>query len=88
MTRQSKHWLFIGLTCLLCNGCARAPAIDIIGSFFPVWMLCLTVSIVLAGVLRMLLLHFKLEPEIEPVALFYPCVVILLSSLFWLIFFR
>jgi hypothetical protein len=75
-------------TCLLCSGCAQAPAIDVIGSFFPAWMVCLTASIVLASLLRVFLLRRQLEPAIEPVALFYPCVVVLISCLLWLIFYR
>jgi YtcA family len=78
----------IGGVCLLCNGCGRAPAVDVIGSFFPVWMVCLIVSIVLASLLRLFLLRRQLEPAIEPVALFYPSVVLLLSCLLWLIFYR
>ena len=70
------------------RGCGRAPAIDVIGSFFPVWMVCLIISIVLTSVLRLFLLRRQLEPAIEPVALFYPAVVLLLSCLLWLIFFR
>jgi hypothetical protein len=76
------------LICLLCTGCGRAPSIDIIGSFFPVWMVCLTIAIVLASILRLVLLRYQFESEIGPVALFYPSVVILLSCLLWLIFFR
>ena len=75
------------LICLLCTGCGRAPSIDIIGSFFPVWMVCLTIAIVLASILRLVLLRYQFESEIGPVALFYPSVVILLSCLLWLIFF-
>ncbi len=74
--------------CLLSSGCAQAPAIDVIGSFFPAWMVCLTISIVLASLLRVFLLRRQLEPAIEPLALFYPCVVVLISCLFWLIFYR
>jgi hypothetical protein len=90
MNRYPARSVALGLggACLLCAGCGRAPAIDVIGSFFPVWMVCLIVSIILASVLRLLLLRYKLEPAIEPVALFYPAVVILLSCLLWLIFFR
>jgi hypothetical protein len=76
------------LICLLCTGCGRAPSIDIIGSFFPVWMVCLTIAIVLASILRLVLLRYQFESEIGPVALFYPSVVILLGCLLWLIFFR
>jgi len=80
--------IFASAICLLCAGCARAPSIDILGSFFPVWMLTLSIAIVLAAFLRLLLLRLQLESEIGPVALFYPSVVILLSCLLWLIFFR
>ncbi|HTC75395.1 MAG TPA: YtcA family lipoprotein [Edaphobacter sp.] len=75
------------LICLLCAGCG-APSVDIIGSFFPAWMVCLIIAIVLTSILRIVLLHYQFESEIAPVALFYPSVVILLSCLLWLIFFR
>jgi hypothetical protein len=86
MKRTTALSLSIGAA-FLCAGCGRAPAIDVIGSFFPVWMLCLIISIVLASLLRIFLLRRQLEPAIEPVALFYPAVVLLLSCLLWLIFF-
>ena len=86
MTRRTL--ISAPLICLLCAGCGRAPSIDIIGSFFPVWMVCLIVAIVLTSILRLVLLRYQFESEIGPVALFYPSVVILLSCLLWLIFFR
>jgi len=88
MKKTAALSLGIGGVCLLCSGCGRAPAIDVIGSFFPVWMLCLIIAIVFASVLRVFLLRRQLEPAIEPVALFYPCVVIFISCLLWLIFYR
>lgn len=75
-------------TCLLFAGCGRAPAIDIIGSFFPAWIVCVTIAVVLTSVLRVLLLRWQFEQEVGPVALFYPSVVVLLSCTLWLIFFR
>ena len=71
-----------------CSGCGRAPSVDIIGSFFPVWMVCLTVAVVLTFGVRHLLLRYKIEQEVGSLALFYPCSVILLTSLLWLIFYR
>jgi hypothetical protein len=88
MKRTPVFSLGIGGLCLLCAGCGRAPAIDVIGSFFPAWMLCLIISIVVASLLRIFLLRRQLEPALEPVVLFYPCVVLLVSCLLWLIFFR
>jgi YtcA-like protein len=72
----------------LCSGCSRAPSVDIIGSFFPVWMVCLTIAVFLVFGVRYLLLRFKIEQDVGPLALFYPSAVILLTCLMWLIFFR
>ena len=76
------------VTCLLLNGCGRAPAINIIGSFFPAWMICVTAGVILAFLVRFFLLRYRLETEVGPLALFYPCVVVLFTCLLWLIFFR
>ena len=86
MTRRTL--ISAQLICLLCTGCGRAPSVDVIGSFFPVWMVCLIIAIVLTSILRIVFLRYRFESEVAPVALFYPCVVVQLSCLLWLIFFR
>ena len=86
--RQAVFALSMPGESLFLNGCSRAPSIDIIGSFFPVWMVCLTIAVFLAFGVRYLLLRYKIEQEVGPLALFYPSVVILLTCLMWLIFFR
>jgi hypothetical protein len=88
MTIRRKRPAPLLALCLLCTGCGHAPSIDIIGSFFPVWMLCLSIAVVLAFAVRYLLSRWHLESEVGPVALFYPSVVVLFTSLLWLIFFR
>jgi hypothetical protein len=83
-----RRAMLLTTACLLCGGCGRAPAFDIIGSFFPAWIVCVTIAVLLASVLRVLLLKWQFEQEVAPVALFYPSVVVLLSCTLWLIFFR
>jgi hypothetical protein len=73
---------------LICSGCSRAPSVDILGSFFPVWMVCLTASVILIFGVRYLLVRYKVEQDVGPLALFYPSAVILLTCLMWLILFR
>jgi len=70
------------------TGCTRAPSVDILGSFFPIWMVCLTVAVILTFLARKILVRSKLESHVGPVALFYPSLIVLLSCLLWLIFFR
>jgi YtcA-like protein len=88
MNRTPVLFLVISGVCLVLTGCNGAPALDVIGSFFPAWMVCLIISIVLTGLLRVLLVRRQLEQAIQPVALFYPAVVLLLCCLLWLIFYR
>jgi len=82
------HRILLTTCALLLTGCDHAPSIDIIGSFFPVWMLCLVIAIPLTFAARFGLVRFQLENDIGPPVLFYPCLVLLFTSLLWLIFFR
>jgi hypothetical protein len=88
LNRIATSQLPFGAACLLLTGCGRAPNIDIIGSFFPVWMLCLAIAIPLTFLVRAVLVRFEIENEVGPLALIYPCVVLFFTSLLWLIFFR
>jgi hypothetical protein len=87
-THPRTKTLLLASICLSGAGCGRAPSVDILGSFFPIWMICLTIGVVLTFAVRYVLLRFKLESEVGPLALFYPCVVLLFTCLLWLFFFR
>jgi hypothetical protein len=73
---------------ILLTGCARAPSVDIIGSFFPAWMVCLVIALILTFAIRYILLRLRLESEVGPLALFYPSLLTLLTSALWLVYFR
>jgi hypothetical protein len=88
MKTTLKNYAAAASACLFLIGCGRAPAINILGSFFPAWMICLTAGVILAFVVRFILLRYRLETEVGPLALFYPCVVVLSTCLLWLIIFR
>ena len=87
MTQNKLSLYALAAVFLPLAGCEHAPSIDILGSFFPVWMLCLAIAIPLTFAVRVGLIHSKLESEVGPLALFYPLTVILFSSLLWLTFF-
>ena len=86
MTTISKNLLL--LSALLLSACGRAPSVDVLGSFLPVWMLCLTIAIMLTFAVHFTLVRFRIETEVGPPALFYPCVVVLFTSVLWLTFYR
>jgi len=64
------------------------PQINIIGSFFPSWMLCLLIGIVTALVARLLFIRTGIEPYVGPRALVYACLTILVTLVLWVAFFR
>jgi len=66
----------------------RAPSVDIIGSFFPAWMICLIIAVVLTFAVRYLLIRLRLESEVGPLALFYPSLLTFFTSVLWLVWFR
>jgi fructose-specific phosphotransferase system IIC component len=67
------------------SGCSRAPSFDIAGSFFPAWLVCLVIGILLTALSRWLLLRQQID-VVWPI-LVYPSLASLFTFLFWLIFF-
>jgi len=88
MTTATKKLLWTVLPLLLLAGCGRAPSVDVLGSFFPVWMLCLTIAIVATFIVHFILVRCRLDTEVGPPALFYPSTVILFTSILWLVLYR
>jgi hypothetical protein len=86
--KKTTQILIVLMIALSCAGCNGAPAIDVLGSFFPAWMVCIIAAVVLAFVVRYLLLKYQLESEVGHLAIFYPCVVVFLACGLWLSFFR
>lgn len=72
------------LSCLL-SGCTMSPTFDIVGSFFPAWLVCLFLGILLAALTHWLLLRLNIA-VVFPV-LVYPSLVSLFTFLLWLLFF-
>ena len=86
--KKTKLGKLVLLISLLCAGCSGAPSVDVIGSFFPAWMVCIIAAVVMAFGVRFLLLKFRLESEVGHLGLFYPCVVVFLACGMWLVLFR
>jgi hypothetical protein len=85
--RPRERFLIILWTPAL-TGCSRAPEVNVLGSYFPGWIIALIVAVLLTATVRLLLLRFRMEDEVGPLALFYPCLVLLFSCAMWLLCFR
>ena len=64
------------------------PILNVYGSFFPAWVLCLLTGVACAVVLRFVFALAGLEEGFVPVLLVYPALVLLISCVTWLALFR
>jgi YtcA-like protein len=65
-------------------GCARAPSFDILGSFFPAWLLCAVIAVLLTVLSRGLLRRYV---ELAWPVLVYPSLTALFAFALWLALF-
>jgi len=81
-----KYLCLAVLAGVFCTGCSRAPSFDIMGSFFPAWMLCFVLGLLLTAAIHWLLsrTHVVLAAPI----LTYPSLTALLTCVLWLGFFQ
>jgi YtcA family len=87
MTNRGSNFVKSGfvLAPLLLASCSRAPSFDILGSYFPAWLVCLTLAILLTFLARWLLLRGQI-PVVLPI-LVYPSLTALFTFALWLVFF-
>jgi hypothetical protein len=84
----------IGLIPLLLGtlaGCGRpgfSPSLDVLGSYFPAWMLCIVIGLALTFIGRLLLVAIKLDAHVRPAAIVYPCLMTFFTLAVWLLFFQ
>jgi len=64
------------------------PQINVIGSFFPSWMLCALIGIVSALLARRLFVRAGLDAYMGPPPLIYGCLALLVTLVLWVWVFR
>ena len=69
------------------TGCSRAPSIEFVGTFFPVWMFCILAALAITALIRIGLVRLGLEQKLGPLVVFYPGLLVAISCLLWLIWF-
>ena len=66
----------------------RSPTIDILGSYFPAWMICIVSGLTLTLVSRWIIRAYHLEPYASPAPLIYTCLTIIYTFVTWIIFYH
>ena len=75
---------------LLPAGChsTHSPTVDVLGSYFPAWIICIVMGLLLTIIARQLLIGFKLDQHLHPAPLVYLCLTICFTLAVWLLFFK
>ena len=74
------------LAALFLTGCGRAPSFDVLGSFFPAWLACLALGLVLTAAAQWVVT--RLHILIALPVLTYPSLTALFSFALWFALFR
>ena len=83
--RSARRLLGFLLPVPLLVGCSRAPSLDVLGSFFPAWLVCFIVAILLTALFRLLVM--RLHVKVALPMLVYPSLAAFFTFVLWLVFF-
>jgi len=84
----NQPWLLLVPAIFLQGGCAHSPTVDVLGSYFPSWMLCIVVGLVSTLIVRLLLIGFGIYSHLRLKPLVFSCMTILFTLAVWLVVFK
>ena len=65
-----------------------SPTIDILGSYFPAWMICIVIGLTLTLVAHWIVQMCHLKPYLGPAPLVYSCLMIIFTFATWILFYQ
>jgi hypothetical protein len=97
MTGKTQHSLtttravlifIIGIapTAWIC-GCGDAPSFDILGSYFPAWLVCILIGIAVSSATGLCLSAGNRQKLIRWSIVTYPCLAASIAFTLWLLFY-
>jgi hypothetical protein len=66
----------------------HSPTVDILGSYFPAWMVCILSGLALTFVAHWIVLVLNLKPYIGPAPLIYSSLMIIFTFATWILFYQ
>ena len=66
----------------------HSPTVDVLGSYFPAWMICILSGLALTFVTHWIVQIGKLESYIGPAPLIYSCLMIIFTFATWILFYQ
>jgi YtcA family len=66
----------------------HSPTVDILGSYFPAWMVCILSGLALTLIAHWIVQMGNLKPYISPAPLIYSCLMIIFTFATWILFYE
>lgn len=76
---------------LIFTGCrmdAHAPTLDVLGSYFPAWMVCIILGLAATLITRQLFIAFRIDLYLKFAGLVYTSLLVFYTLALWLLFFQ
>jgi len=65
-----------------------SPTVDVLGSYFPAWMVCILSGLALTLIAHWIVQVGKLKPYIGPAPLIYSSLMIIFTFATWILFYQ
>jgi hypothetical protein len=66
----------------------RSPTVDVLGSYFPAWMVCILSGLALTLIAHWIVQAGNLKPYIGPAPLIYSSLMIIFTFATWILFYQ
>ena len=67
---------------------SQSPTVDVLGSYFPAWIACIILGLILTIVARQILIGLKLNAHLRPAPVVYLCMAVFWTLAVWLICYK
>ena len=69
------------------SGCGVVPSVNILGSFFPAWLISIVIGVVLTVLTHQAFLIARIAADLRPAGVTYACLILLWTLATWLVVF-
>jgi YtcA family len=66
----------------------RSPTIDVLGSYFPAWMICIVSGLTFTLIAHWVVQARNWQPYVGPAPLIYSCLMIIFTFATWILFYQ
>jgi YtcA family len=66
----------------------HSPTVDILGSYFPAWMICIVSGVTLTLIAHWIVQVGRLKPYLGPAPLIYSCLMLIFTFATWILFYQ